>query len=144
MSGTKYSAGNARLTQNAGSQRIGGVREPLRPRKSRTNDPGSDPPLYFFRSKRLGFRTWSEQNLSLAIGLWGDPQVTKFIDVRQRLSDEDVKQLLENQIETQRENGIQYWPVFLLESGEHVGCCGLRPHDPANSIYEFGVHIRSM
>src|SRR5579872_1014599 len=30
-----------------------------------------------------------------------------------------------------------------LPDGEHVGCCGLRPHDPSRRIYELGVHIRS-
>lgn len=34
---------------------------------------------------------------------------------------------------------MQYWPVFLLTSGELVGCCGLRPHDDA---FELGVHLR--
>jgi RimJ/RimL family protein N-acetyltransferase len=43
----------------------------------------------------------------------------------------------------QQELGIQYWPIFLLESDEHVGCCGLRPHDAANRVYELGVHICS-
>lgn len=44
-------------------------------------------------------------------------------------------------IRFQTEHGIQYWPIFLLSSGEHVGCCGLRPHHPANRVYELGVHI---
>ena len=29
------------------------------------------------------------------------------------------------EIETERTHGIQYWPIFLLITGEHVGCCGL-------------------
>jgi len=98
---------------------------------------------YFLRSKRLGFRSWREQDLSLAIVLWGDPEVTKLIDARPKLSDEDVKQLLEKQIAIERENRIQYWPMFLLEDGEHIGCCGIRPYDPPQRIYELGVHIRS-
>ena len=40
------------------------------------------------------------------------------------------------------EHGIQYWPVFLLATGEHVGCCGLRARDPDRRVYELGVHIR--
>jgi len=99
--------------------------------------------LYFLRSKRLGFRSWREQDLSLAIGLWGDPEVMRLIDARPKLSDEDVKQLLQKQIATEREHRIQYWPMFLLEDGDHVGCCGLRPHDLPRRIYELGIHIRS-
>ena len=72
-----------------------------------------DRALYFLHSKRLGFRTWSEQDLPLAMGLWGDPEVTRFIDSRPQLSREDVKQLLEKHIAMEREHGIQYWPLFL-------------------------------
>jgi RimJ/RimL family protein N-acetyltransferase len=32
--------------------------------------------------------------------------------------------------------------VFLLDTGEHVGCCGLQPHDDANGIYELGFQLR--
>jgi [ribosomal protein S5]-alanine N-acetyltransferase len=99
--------------------------------------------LYFLQSERLGFRTWSERDLPLAIGLWGDPAVTNFIDSRPKLADDDVKQLLEKHIATEQEHGIQYWPLFLLDGGEHVGCCGVRPYDPDRRIYELGVHIRS-
>ncbi len=38
---------------------------------------------------------------------------------------------------------MQYWPIFLLANGEHVGCCGLKPRDPRQRIYELGAHIRS-
>jgi RimJ/RimL family protein N-acetyltransferase len=99
-------------------------------------------PFYFLRSKRLGFRKWTERDLALAIGLWGDPEVTRFTDSRPKLSTEDVNQLLTKQIAMEREHGIQYWPVFLLEDGEHVGCCGLRPYDSARQVHELGVHIR--
>jgi ribosomal-protein-alanine N-acetyltransferase len=69
--------------------------------------------------------------------------VTKFIDVRGTLSDEQVNLLLHQHIAFQREPRIQYWPIFLLSNGEHVGCCGLRPYDLSRRIYELGVHIRS-
>src|SRR5207237_9876150 len=99
--------------------------------------------LYFLRSKRLGFRSWREQDLSLAIGLWGDPEVTRPIDARPKLSDEDVKQLLEQQIAIERQHRIQYWQMFLLADGEHVGCCGIWLSDPAPRMCEIGVHILS-
>lgn len=98
---------------------------------------------YFLRSRRLGFRPWREEDLPLAIGLWGDPEVMRFIDTRYRLSDDEVKEILQKYITMQREHGIQYWPIFLQNSDEHVGCCGLRPYNMANHIYELGAHIRS-
>lgn len=34
---------------------------------------------------------------------------------------------LEQEMATLAQHGVQYWPIFLLDSGQHVGCCGLRP-----------------
>jgi [ribosomal protein S5]-alanine N-acetyltransferase len=82
--------------------------------------------------------------LPLAIALWGDPKVVRFIDARGSLTDEQVNEILEMHITMHRNHGIQYWPIFLLTSGENVGCCGLRPHDAPNRVYELGVHIRSI
>jgi RimJ/RimL family protein N-acetyltransferase len=98
---------------------------------------------YFLTTKRLGFRVWSENDLDLALGLWGDPEVTKLIDARGQLTAEQVRERLLREIATQRAFGFQYWPIFLLENDEHVGCCGLRPYDEPRGIVELGVHIRS-
>lgn len=40
---------------------------------------------YFLRSERLGFRLWGSDDLDLAMGLWGDPLVTRLIDSRGQL-----------------------------------------------------------
>lgn len=98
---------------------------------------------YFLSSRRLGFRRWHEQDLELALGLWGDPRVTRLIDARGRLSPDEVRQRLEREIAGEREHAVQYWPMFLLEDGEHVGCCGLRPRAGSGLVYELGVHVRS-
>jgi len=36
---------------------------------------------------------------------------------------------------------VQYWPIFLLSTGEHVGCGGLRPYKPEDRIFELGFHL---
>lgn len=97
---------------------------------------------YFIKSRRLGFRIWSEDDLRLAIELWGDFEVTKFFDKRGTLSKKQVHTRLLKQIRTQQEHGIQYWPIFIAETGEHIGCAGLRPYDYANHIFEIGFHIK--
>ena len=97
---------------------------------------------YFLTSKRLGFRTWSNDDLDLAFGLWGDFEVTKLFDGRGPHSRDQVKHRLSQEITTQSKHGVQYWPVFLLESGDHVGCAGLRPYDASRNILEIGFHIR--
>ncbi len=99
---------------------------------------------YFLTSDRLGFRTWTGEDLPIAVGLWGDFEVTKLFDSRGPLSKEQVEQRLQQEMATQSSHGIQYWPIFLLESGEHIGCSGLRPYNEDRKILEIGFHIRSL
>jgi RimJ/RimL family protein N-acetyltransferase len=98
---------------------------------------------YFIKTNRLGFRKWREDDLGIAMELWGDYEVTKFFDMRGKLSQKEVQERLAREIKCQKEHGVQYWPIFLLETHMHVGCCGLRPYDLARQIYEIGFHIRS-
>lgn len=96
---------------------------------------------YFLRSDRLGFRCWAEDDLNLALGLWGDSAVTEWIGGP--FSTEKVKERLSKERAQMVSSCVQYWPLFLLDNGEHVGCAGLRPYDAANHVYELGFHIRS-
>jgi RimJ/RimL family protein N-acetyltransferase len=98
---------------------------------------------YFIKTSRLGFRKWHEDDLGIAIELWGDYEVTKFFDARGKLFRKEVQERLTKEIMCQKEHGVQYWPIFLLETNMHVGCCGLRPYDLSQQIYEIGFHIRS-
>jgi RimJ/RimL family protein N-acetyltransferase len=98
---------------------------------------------YFLCTERLGFRLWREDDFELALGLWGDLAVSRLIDARGQLSRDQVRQKLQQEIATEAAYGVQYWPIFLLSTGEHIGCCGLRPYDLAQGIYEIGFHIRS-
>jgi ribosomal-protein-alanine N-acetyltransferase len=103
----------------------------------------ADKQKYFLRSRRLGFRRWRQSDLDLAYGLWGDPGVTKLIDARGQLSKNQVRERLANEIATAESYAVQYWPIFLLSNDTHVGCCGLRPYELSQGIYEIGFHIRS-
>jgi RimJ/RimL family protein N-acetyltransferase len=95
---------------------------------------------YFLQSKRLGFRVWSDADMDLAMGLWGDPDVTRLIGGP--FSREQVQERLSREIATMQLHGVQYWPIFLLGTGAHVGCCGLRPYRSAERIHEIGIHLR--
>jgi RimJ/RimL family protein N-acetyltransferase len=99
-------------------------------------------PDYFLRTARIGFRLWQEEDLNLAVGLWGDFEVTRFFDSRGKLSQAQVNDRLLKEISSQKSHGIQYWPIFLLEGGRHLGCCGLRPYDESKNVLEIGFHIR--
>jgi len=98
---------------------------------------------YFLETQRLGFRIWTIDDLDLAIGLWGDYEVTKLFDGRGPLSRDQIQNRLLAEIATQVEYGIQYWPIFRQKTGEHVGCAGLRPYDLPKNVLEIGFHIRS-
>jgi [ribosomal protein S5]-alanine N-acetyltransferase len=96
---------------------------------------------FFLTTDRLGFSVWTENDLDLATVLWGDPQVTRFIVSCGRMSPDKVRERLGTEIECQNHHGIQYWPLFLRENDEFVGCCGLRPHGADSKALEMGVHL---
>lgn len=98
---------------------------------------------YFLKSARLGFRLWCEDDLAIAQELWGDYEVTKFFDARGTWSCNEVQERLFKEIRTAKKHRVQYWPIFLIETNGHVGCCGLRPYDAAQHVFEIGFHIRS-
>ena len=101
---------------------------------------GRQPSTYFLRSEHLGFRSWSDADIDLAMGVWGDPEVTRLIGGP--FSPRQVRERLSREIATMQSHGVQYWPIFLVATGDHVGCCGLRPYKSEEGIYEIGVHLR--
>ncbi len=95
---------------------------------------------YFLISERLGFRAWREQDLPLAMELWTDARVTELFGGP--YTADKVRSRLQREMSTQREFGMQYWPVFLLAGGQHVGVCGLRPWRIEEKVPELGYHLR--
>jgi [ribosomal protein S5]-alanine N-acetyltransferase len=89
---------------------------------------------------RLAFRMWRDDDLPLARALFGDARVTALVGGP--FDDEVVRARLATEIATEREHGYQYWPMFLYD-GTHVGCCGLKPRDPAHNIHELGFYLRA-
>ncbi len=77
----------------------------------------------------------------LAQRLWGNPAVTRLLHARGVFSPEEIEQRLQAELAWQQEYGMQYWPLFRLDSGEFLGCCGLRPYRPAGQIPEFGIQL---
>ena len=95
---------------------------------------------YFLASERLGFRAWREEDLPLARQLWTDSRVTGMFGGPYTL--EKVQTRLKSEMATQREFGMQYWPIFLRGDGRHAGVCGLRPWRVEEKIPELGFHLR--
>ena len=71
--------------------------------------------------------------------LWGSAEVTKLVGGP--FSKEQVKERLAREISNMSAYKIQYWPMFLLSSGEFVGCCGLKPYKSEQKVYEIGFYL---
>lgn len=78
-------------------------------------------------------------DLQLALDLWGDADVTRLLGGP--FTPDQVEQRLARELTHHKQHGIQYWPLFLLESGEHVGCCGLRPRAQTETVRELGYQF---
>jgi [ribosomal protein S5]-alanine N-acetyltransferase len=94
---------------------------------------------YFLTTARLGFRCWNEADLPLALKLWGNEETTRLIGGP--FSPAQIAERLQREISTIREFKVQYWPMFLLRTGELAGCGGLRPYKLEEGILELGFHL---
>jgi ribosomal-protein-alanine N-acetyltransferase len=94
---------------------------------------------YSVTTDRLGFSHWRESDLPLAMKLWGDSKVSSLIGGP--FTPEEVRARLSSEIELMTTYRVQYWPIFLLEDNQLVGCAGLRPYAYEEQIFEMGVHL---
>ena len=90
-------------------------------------------------SARLFFRSWAESDTSLAETLWCDPEVTHYFGGA--MTREQAHARLAAEREREANLGVQYWPMFLRETGEFAGCAGLRPWQMDSATIEAGVHL---
>ena len=95
---------------------------------------------YFLKTERTFFSKWETDDTELAMSLWGDKDVTRYISASGAFTKEEVLARLEKEIANQEKYQIQYWPVFDKETKELIGCCGLRPYE--EKVYEIGFHLR--
>ena len=96
---------------------------------------------FFLESERLYFSTWEQTDYGLAKELWGNDEVAKYISANSCFTDEEIGSRLEKELDNGKKYKVQYWPMFISETNEFVGCCGLRPYDLEKNIYEIGIHI---
>lgn len=96
---------------------------------------------YFLESERIGFGVWNSSDLELAQKLWGNRQVTEYISGKGFFSEKEITERLIKEIRNQEQYKVQYWPIFMKDTQEFMGCCGLRPYDLDKKIYEIGIHL---
>lgn len=87
---------------------------------------------------RISFRCWTPDDMPLARALFGDARVTALVGGP--FGEAAVATRLDTELGNQRDHGIAYWPIR-LHTGEAIGCCGLKPRDPAARIVELGFYL---
>ncbi len=95
---------------------------------------------YFLKSNRIGFSIWRLDDWNIALELWSDPEITKYIGGP--YSNAQVKRRLLTERAIFRLHNIQYWPMFLLNTYELIGYCGLKPYKVSEKIYELGILLK--
>ena len=97
---------------------------------------------FFMTTERCGFSRWNACDLALAVSLWGEPEVTRYICASGIFSTDEIANRLTTEICNFEKYGVQYFPVYSLLKGDLVGCCGLRPYKCRQAVYELGFHLR--
>lgn len=94
---------------------------------------------FFMQTERIGFSKWQVDDLAFAEMLWGNQQVTQYICASGKLSMQDIKNRLNQEIAHGKSKSMEYWPIFEIITNKFIGCCGLRPYKEKE--YEIGVHL---
>jgi len=97
---------------------------------------------YFLETERIGFSRWTQNDYDLALLLLGDGLVTKYISKTGKFTEQEIMNRLHLEIENGEKFNVQYWPIFEKTTEEFIGCCGLRPYEIEERIYEIGFHLR--
>jgi len=87
----------------------------------------------------LTFRSWTHTDAALAEALWCDPEVTHYFGGA--MTREQARARLDVERERESSLGMQYWPMFLRDTGKFAGCAGLRPWQMDPKTIEVGVHL---
>lgn len=95
---------------------------------------------YFLSTERLNFRCWREDDLPLAMAVWGDAEVSRYVGGP--FSEQQVAARLAKETASMSEHRIQYWPIFLRTSAAHVGCAGMRMYNAEERVFAAGYYLR--
>jgi RimJ/RimL family protein N-acetyltransferase len=80
--------------------------------------------------------------VACAAALWGRLEVAPHISAGGKSSEDAAGARFAAKCRMQAEHGVQYWPIFLQETGQYAGCCGLRPYRPADEAFALHIHLR--
>ncbi len=94
---------------------------------------------YFMKTARIGLSEWTADDSELARLLWGNKDVTRYISASGGFTPDEIEKRLQKELSNNERYHMQYWPLFSLDTGELIGCCGLRPRQ--ENVYELGFHL---
>lgn len=94
---------------------------------------------FFLETERVGFSHWTRADGGLALRLWGDPRVARYLHASGVFTPEEALARLGAEIALRESAGVQYFPIFDRIDGGFLGCCRLRPHGEGR--YELGFHL---
>ena len=78
---------------------------------------------YIFKSKRLGFRNWRDNDLKVLLEINSDSEVMEYFP--STLNENETADLLKRLIKHYNKKGYTYYATEILESGELIGFIGL-------------------
>jgi RimJ/RimL family protein N-acetyltransferase len=94
---------------------------------------------YFLTTDRLNFRRWDPSDHALVGEFFSDPNITA--PLGGPFSPAKAHAWLAEEIANGSQAGVQYWPIFRQDNGEHVGCCGLLPIEEGK--FQIGYYVRA-
>ena len=94
--------------------------------------------VHILETDRTYFSKWHKDDLDLAILLWSNSDVCRYICKSGVFSRQEIINRLDLEINNDIKYNIQYWPIFNINNDEFMGCCGLRIN---NNKYEIGFHL---
>jgi RimJ/RimL family protein N-acetyltransferase len=94
---------------------------------------------WLMTTKRLRFGIWRHDDILFAESIWGDPEVTALTGGP--FTKQAIAERLASEVGNWQRHGIQYWPLFGLDSSTLIGCCGLRPRDMHLRVAEIGFQL---
>lgn len=89
-------------------------------------------------TKRLYLTIWSEKLLPLVSSTYQDKSILKYMPYSEGLDETGLKDFLKRRMFQQDKYGFTFWAVFLKETDEFIGHCGLSPIPEDDKLIQLG------
>ena len=92
-------------------------------------------------TSRLILRPWSPEDASAALAIWGDPEVTRHLDIDDRLADLDAAARSVERARSRHGDGAtRRWATVEKTTDEIIAGCGLHPYEDGAGV-ELVLHL---